>query len=460
MIRFSRVTNLMSDEFSFKTREKSLSEIEGGHCEVLVIGGGISGAGVANLLSDRGIDTVLAEKGDFASGTSSGSSKLIHGGLRYLAQGEIREVRDLLKERNYLIHHTDFVKPLNFHIIVDDYSWKKYTLRFGLFLYNLLSGKFNIPRFTGNKGEYPPSVKGYFQYMDAYTDDSLLVIHNIVSAQRNGARCFNYLEVVNLMQSGNSYTVSLKDTLTGKVTSMTADLVVNAAGPWASEMLNSFNIQLDRPLQLSKGIHLVVSSNRIPVKHAIAFRSHIDKRQMFIIPRDKVVHIGTTDTFVTDPNDFKISEEDIEYIIDSVRSLFPQLGRMDVISAFAGLRPLFGSGNDPGKVSRDFEIINTGKIVSLLGGKITNYRSASRKAGDRILGLLGKDMNTAGLPVISYRRSENGESIRDIIHHECPVTLEDIMRRRMAYRIYEPDQGKFLEAHVIEEMKKEGMVII
>lgn len=449
----------MSDEFSFRTREAGLSEIEGSHCDVLVIGGGISGAGVANILSENGVDTILVEKGDFASGTSSGSSKLIHGGLRYLAQGEIREVRELLKERNYLLNHTDFVKPLNFHIIVDEYSWKKYTLRFGLFLYNLLAGKLSIPRFRKNTGEYPASVRGYFQYMDAYTDDSLLVIHNIVSAHRNGARCFNYVEAVRLDKSNSGYTVHLKDTLSGKDSVITADLVVNAAGPWASELLEKFNLKLDKPLQLSKGIHLVVPAEKIPISHAIAFRSHLDKRQMFIIPRGKVVHIGTTDTFVTEPDDFKINEVDVKYIVESVQALYPTLSRMDVVAAYAGLRPLFGSGDDPGKVSRDFEIVSTGRIVSLLGGKITNYRSASRKAVDRISTLLNRKIETSGLPKITYRRSASGGSIRDIIKHECPVTFEDIMRRRMAYRIYEPDQGKSREAHVMDEMKKEGMVI-
>lgn len=450
----------MSKEFSYRTREKDFSELDGKECEVLVIGGGISGAGVANLLSENGIGTILVEKGDFASGTSSGSSKLIHGGLRYLAQGEFREVRELLKERDYLIEHTDFVKPMNFHIVVDDYSWKKYTLRFGLFLYNLLAGRLSIPRFHKNEGLYPESVKGYFEYMDAYTDDSKLVIYNIVSAQRNGALCFNYVEARELNRSGNKYTVMLEDKNSGRKCSVTAEVVVNAAGPWAAQLLENFNIKLDKPLQLSKGIHLVVPAEKIPVSQAIAFRSHIDKRQMFIIPRGKVVHIGTTDTFVDSPDDFRINEEDVEYIVNSVKALFPGLKRTDVVTAFAGLRPLFGAGDDPGKVSRDFEINVTDNIVSLLGGKITNYRAASRKAVQKISEVMGKRIETGGMPRITYRRSESGDSVKDIILSECPVTFEDIMRRRMAYRIYEPDQGKSLEARVMEEMKKEGMVII
>lgn len=449
----------MNAEFSYRTREKTLNKLDGSSCEVLVIGGGISGAGVANLLAELGVKTVLVEKGDFASGTSSGSSKLIHGGLRYLAQGEFREVRDLLHERNYLIEHTDFVKPLDFHIIVDQYSWKKYTLRLGLFLYNILSGRMGIPRYRRNRGEYPENVKGYFQYMDAFTDDSKLVLYNIVSAQMRGAQCLNYVEATELSKSAESYTVTLKDTISGKTLNVKPGLIVNAAGPWASGMLNKFGINLDKPLQLSKGIHLVVSAEKIPVKNAIAFRTHIDRRQMFIIPRGKVVHIGTTDTFVDKPEDFGIKEEDVNYIVESVKSLFPQLKRTDVISAYAGLRPLFGSGDDPGKVSRDFEVVSHGIIVSLLGGKITNYRSASRKAVEVVARILEKELDVTGKPTIPYSREQSGETVRDIINHECPLTVEDIMRRRLGYRIYEPDQGKSKESSVIDDMKKEGMVI-
>ena len=449
----------MENEFSFRTRQTDFGALDNSECQVLIIGGGISGAGIANILSQNGVNTVLVEKGDFASGTSSGSSKLIHGGLRYLAQGEFREVKELLKERNYLLENTDFVKPMKFHIIVDQYSWKKSTLRIGLLLYNILSGQFHMPRYTRNDGRYPENVDGYFEYMDAYTDDSRLVVYNIVSAQRRGAKCFNYVEARELSEAEGRYVVSLEDKMTGKTAQVKASVVVNAAGPWAARLLERFNARLEKPLQLSKGIHLVVPGEKIPVKQAIAFRSHIDKRQMFVIPRGKVVHIGTTDTFVNEPDDFSINDEDVDYILKSVGALFPEIAKNDVITAFAGLRPLFGSGEDPGKVSRDFEIVIHGKLVSLLGGKITNYRAASRIAVKNISRLLGRKLSTSGLPTISYRRNEDGDTMREVILNECPLTLEDIMRRRMAYRIYEPDMGKSMEKEVKEEMEKLGMVI-
>lgn len=447
----------MEHEFSFRTREKDIDGLDGKDFDVLVVGGGITGAGVANLLAQNGVKTLLVDRDDFASGTSSGSSKLIHGGLRYLANGEFGEVKELLKERDYLVDNTDIVKPLKFHIILDKYSWKKYTLRFGLFIYNLLDGKFKIPRFVANDGRYPPGVRGYFEYMDAYTDDSRLVVYNVVSAKRHGATCLNYVEAASIDISGEECNALLKDTMSGREMKVKARVIVNAAGPWAKDVMRCMDLKLDAPFRLSKGIHLVLPASVIPVKEAIAFRSHLDRRQMFVIPRGEVVHVGTTDTFVNSPDDFSITDHDTDYIIKSVAGLFPGVSSSDIITAYSGLRPLFGQGNDPGKVSRDFEVRVERCSVNLLGGKITNYRAAARKAADKIGHILNVELKTRGLPVIDYQRPAEGNEIEHVINNECPVTFEDIMRRRAAYRIYELDRGKSRESMVKEEMKKAGM---
>lgn len=448
----------MENEFSFRTRSAKIEEISGQECSVLIIGGGITGAGIASVLAENGIDAVLVEKGDFASGTSSGSSKLIHGGLRYLANGEIGEVRDLLKERDFLLKHTDIVKPLNFHIILDDYSWKKYVLRFGLFLYNILGGRFSIPGFRKNNGTYPEGVRGYFEYMDAYTDDSSLVVYNIVSAARKGAVCLNYCEAREFTMENGNHTVKVTDSINGKDFLLRPGVIVNAAGPWAGGLMGKLGNSADKPFRLSKGVHIVLPSSVIETESAIAFRSHIDKRQMFIIPRGEVVHAGTTDTFVDSPEDLEITDADISYIIESVSQLFPNVQRSDVVTAFSGIRPLFGSGDDPGKVTRGFDILVNGRVVNVLGGKITNYRSASRKVALKVAELLGREISVAGLPLISYERPRDGNTIRHEIFHECPMTLEDIMRRREAYTIYRKDSGKSVEQSVKDEMIRAGMV--
>lgn len=447
----------LEHEFSYRTRKSTLDSIDGKEFDVMIVGGGITGAGVASILAHNGMSTLLVERDDFASGTSSGSSKLIHGGLRYLAQGEFREVRELLKERDYLVNHTDIVKPLKFHILLDKYSWKKYTLRLGLFLYNLLDGRLEIPRFRRNDGRYPAGVKGYFEYMDAYTDDSRLVIYNIVSARRKGAVCLNYVEAQNIEIGRDQCSAILRDSITGKERSIKARVVVNAAGPWAADIMKGMDASLDAPFRLSKGIHIVLPANKIPVSEAIAFRTHIDRRQMFVIPRGDVVHVGTTDTFVNSPDDFSINDDDIDYIVKSVSELFPGVSRSDMITAYSGLRPLFGQGDNPGKVSRDFEIRVNGRSVSLLGGKITNYRAAARKASESIGSVLGIPVKTEGLPEITYSRPPDDGLIEYVIMYECPITFEDIMRRRMGYRIYTLDGGKSKEDRVRSEMLKAGM---
>ncbi len=450
----------MDFEFSFKTRTSDIEKIKGNPCDVLIIGGGITGAGAANILAANGLKVVLAEKGDFASGTSSGSSKLIHGGLRYLAQGEIMEVRSLLKERNYLTANTGIVKPMDFHILVDQYSWRKGTLRFGLYLYNLLSGKFSIPRFRENHGLYPESVRGYFVYSDSYTDDSLLVISNIVTAKMHGAVCLNYVEAVDFNAKDSGSEVTLLDHTTGEKFSVEPDVIINAAGPWAGEISSKLDLKLEHGLKLSKGIHLVVPAEKIPVKNAVAFRTYIDKRQMFIIPRGEVVHIGTTDTFTNEPDDFNITDEDVDYIVKSVSHLFPALRKEDVITSFCGIRPLFGEGNDPGSVTRDFEVRMRGNVLSILGGKITNYRTASQDTALKVSEMLGMKLKVKGLPVIEYRRPDLSlpERIEYEIYHECPVYTEDIMRRREAARIYTLDMGKSIEFVVREQAQKAGML--
>ncbi len=449
----------MTLEFSFKTRKDDIVVASGGEFEVLIVGGGISGAGIANILAENGIRTVLVEKSDFASGTSSGSSKLVHGGLRYLANGEFREVKDLLKERDYLVNNTQIVKELNFHILVDEFSWKKSTIRFGLFLYNLLSGKLSIPRYRKNDGRYPSQVRGYFEYKDAYTDDSKLVIYNIVSAKRAGALCLNYVQATGFSKVGDKTTVNLKDTVSGSEFKINAKVVVNACGPWARDLMEMAGVGDEVSLKLSKGIHLVVPSGVAPVKDAIAFRTPLDGRQMFVIPRGEVVHIGTTDTFVSGPDDFRIVDEDVDYLIKSASYLFPGITKEDIITSFSGLRPLFGKGDDPGKISREFQVVAKDNLVNVLGGKITNYRSAARKVAGAISPLLGRKIMTEGLPTINYSPADSERDINYMIMNECPVTFEDIMRRRGAYRVYSLDAGKSKEGKVIKAMEEAGMAV-
>ena len=444
-------------EFSFRTRKEDFESAGGTKFDALIIGGGIIGAGVANLLAQNGVKALLVDKGDFASGTSSGSSKLIHGGLRYLAQGRILLTRDLLKERNYLMKNTDIVSRLDFDILMDEYSWKPYTIRLGLLMYNILGGKFRIPSMKENDGKYGPGVKGYFSYFDGMTDDSRLVIYNIVSAHNNGAICLNYASVTGLRKRGSEIVADLEDQINGGKSSVTADAVINCAGPWAEEVMKMYGVENDEKFRLSKGVHIIVSREDLPVDRAIAFRSHIDKRQMFVIPREEVVIIGTTDEFVDEPDDFSVPDEDVKYIIDSARRIFPSLSESMILTAYSGLRPLFGKGDSPGEVSRDFSIKSTGNFITVFGGKLTDYRSASRNVAEHYSRISGRKIRTKGLPRIDYRREKTENPYSYEIEYECAITFEDILRRREALSLYSRDLGESEKPRILESLKEAGL---
>ena len=450
-------TGSRSFEFSARTRLRSVRDSQGKVFDFFIIGGGINGAGVCNLISANGRSVFLCDRGDFASGTSSGSSKLIHGGLRYLANLEFREVRHLLRERNYLLRHADFVKPLDFNVLVDQYSWKKITLRFGLFIYGILGGRLSIPKYHINRGEYPEGVKGYFTYLDSATDDSFLVISNIVSAQMQGATCVNYAEVRSISREKDLWVLSLEDKISGESFSVKAKVLINAAGPWAGNMMSMSTHEPMGQFKLSKGIHIIVPSDICNGESAVVFRSHIDKRQMFIIPRGEVVHIGTTDTFTASPEDWKCLDDEIDYVVKSAARIIPNLSRSDVINCFTGIRPLYGGGDDPGSVTRKSEIMFRDNMISILGGKITDFRVTARRVAKLINRHFSSNLVYAGLPEIRYRR-DSSDVIDQALRMECAITVEDVLRRRTGQRVFSRDLGKPMEKLVesrINEFRNE-----
>lgn len=436
---------MSASDFSYITRKQELEKLDGTDVEFTIIGGGITGSGVASILAQNGISPVLLERADFASGTSSGSSKLIHGGLRYLAQGHLMLTRHLLKERNYLLKKVSFVKRLSFDILIDAYSWSRKEVRFGLFLYGLLGGNLRIPRMKRNSGKYPESVKGYFEYHDAYATDSVLVIHNIVSAVRHGAMCFNYTDASEFTKEGEYYRIKLVDRTSGREYSIRSRYIINCAGPWVKEVADSLGARSHGVFRLSKGVHLIFRKEDVPVQNAIAFRSKIDGRQMFVIPAGKVTIVGTTDTFVESPDDFSVTDEDIKYIVESTARLFPEISGNRILTSFAGIRPLFGTGDNPGEISRDFYISRDGNTVSVFGGKLTDYRNVARKVAKVISSVSGKSLKTSGLPLIDYRRPDAVSGFDYYIDNECALTPEDIYRRRTADSLYEPDFERIKE---------------
>ncbi|MFG1519609.1 MAG: glycerol-3-phosphate dehydrogenase/oxidase [Thermoplasmataceae archaeon] len=427
----------MENNFSYITRKSYIEGTKNSDYDVAVIGGGIVGAGVINLLSQIGVKAILLEKNDFAAGTSSGSSKLIHGGLRYLAQMHIKLTRDLLRERNFLLKYDFLVKPVNFRILMDDYSWNRFELSLGLFMYNILGGHFKIPHMVKNKGEFDKSIRGYFDYLDAMTDDTTLVMHNILSAVIKGGICINHAEVVGLKEDKGLKELHVVDTLNNDSFTVKSKYIINAAGPWVNEVSEVLNLKKDEKFRLSRGTHIVVKQFEKPITNAIVFRSHIDGRQMFVIPREEVIIIGTTDVFVKSPEDTAAPEEEIDYIVKSVSRIYPSITRDSVLSTYWGIRPLYGSSSDPGKVSRDFKLAMINNIIEILGGKITDYGKVARKVAKIILKDMGKSASLKDKPEILYRRDFSYDNYDMHIMKECAITEEDLLRRA-GIEIYHP----------------------
>jgi glycerol-3-phosphate dehydrogenase len=377
--------------------------------DLVVIGGGITGAGIARDAALRGLRVALFEKGDYASGTSSKSSKLVHGGLRYLEHGEIGLVFESVSERRVQTRVAPhLVRPLAFLIPI--YQGAKpglEVMNFGLWIYDSLA-LFRAPRlhrtFRGARAALAiepalrtEGLRGALEYYDCNTDDARLVLENALDAVALGAACHTYTEVTALERgpSGRITGVAVRDRLTGEARRVTARVVILAAGAWTDEMIARFEIPIGRTLlRRTKGVHAVVPRERLPLARAITLISPIDHRVMFAIPWRERTVLGTTDTdFTGTADDVAADAADVRYLCDSTNEVFPaaQLTPADVISTWAGLRPLIAAppNVDESDVSREHEVFSrTDGLVIIAGGKLTTYRRMARQAVNETLKLL------------------------------------------------------------------------
>jgi glycerol-3-phosphate dehydrogenase len=377
--------------------------------DIVVIGGGITGTGIARDAALRGLKVALFEKGDYASGTSSKSSKLIHGGLRYLEHGEIGLVFESVSERRVQARVAPhLVRPLPFLIPI--YKGAKPGLEmmnFGLWIYDSLA-LFRAPKlhktFRGTRAalELEPSLRaeglrGALEYYDCNTDDARLVLENAIDAGALGAACHTYTEVTRFERraDGRITGVAVRDRLTGEARIVTSRVVILAAGAWTDEMIARFELPIERPLlRRTKGVHVVVPHDRLPLARAITLMSSIDHRVMFAIPWRERTVLGTTDTdFEGTADDVAADAADVAYLCDSANGVFPgaRLEPKDVISTWAGLRPLIAAppNVDESDVSREHEVFTRSDgLVIIAGGKLTTYRRMARQAVNETLKLL------------------------------------------------------------------------
>jgi glycerol-3-phosphate dehydrogenase len=368
--------------------------------DLLVIGGGITGAGVAREAALAGRRVALVERTDFASGTSSRSSKLIHGGLRYLRNYEFRLVHEAVVERQrmlrmapHLVHPLRFVFPV--YAGDPDPLWK---LKLGLMVYDAFAGPSNKIRHHIYRAprllEIEPllqrqALRGGGVYTDSATDDARLVIEVIQSAVERGVAVANYAEVESLLDDGGRVGgARVRDRLGGATIDVRARRVISAAGPWADQVRRLEDPGARPLLRLTKGVHVSVPRSRLPVNNAVTIRGE-DGRVMFAIPSGAYTYVGTTDTdYVGDPERVDIDWSDVAYILSAARRNFPEapVSPDDVVGAWAGLRPLIASdAADPSATSRDYKLYyGTRGLVTVAGGKLTAFRAMASHIVDEL----------------------------------------------------------------------------
>lgn len=434
--------------------------LSGQYFDLLVIGGGIFGAGVARDAALRGLRVALIEKSDFASGTSSRSSKLIHGGFRYLQQRDFRLVFEACRERQILQRIAPHrVRPLPFLFPIyqgGDISLTK--LRLGMSLYDWLALRRNVAAHRTISAERAlmnePSLarqglRGAVVFYDCQEDDARFCIDQILHAAELGASCINYCKLTGFVTREDRIVAArVRDEVGSCMFEISARVFINAAGPWVEQVcgLTPFDSRAAR-LSPAKGIHLVMP--RLTRQHAIVFEARSDHRILFVIPWGECSLVGTTDTnFDGDPDQARVAPADVEYLLTEARALFPDaaLSESDVITTTVGIRAVASSTvASPSARSREHRLVRTGQnLLSIIGGKYTTHRRIAQETVDAACGLLGvpaPPCRTAEVSLPNRRPAAGGEKLlsapeiyaSDILHacrQEMVVTLEDVMRRR------------------------------
>lgn len=383
--------------FSARNRAQYLQQLQNDTFDLLVIGGGITGAGIALDAVTRGLKVCLIEKSDFASGTSSRSTKLIHGGLRYLKQLEFGIVREVGQERAILYKNAPhIVIPERMLLpIVEGGSLGKYSTSLGLYVYDRLAGVEKEERRNMLSKEETLKkepllnqaiLKGGGMYVEYRSDDARLVIEVMKTAVERGALCLNYVAFRSFTHNDKNQVngAVAEDVLTGEKIQIRSKKIINACGPWVDEIRKEDQSLKKKRLHLTKGIHVVVPKEKLPIQQSVYFDVQ-DGRMVFAIPRGKIVYIGTTDTNYKEDTDFPFaSKEDVEYVLAAANHMFPsiRLTKDDVISTWAGLRPLIHEdGKNPSDLSRKDEIfISDSNLISIAGGKLTGFRKMAERS--------------------------------------------------------------------------------
>ncbi|KRN84264.1 glycerol-3-phosphate dehydrogenase/oxidase [Carnobacterium maltaromaticum] len=391
-------------KFSKQTRQDNIEKMQKAPLDLLVIGGGITGAGITLDAQDRGLQVGVLEMRDFASGTSSRSTKLVHGGLRYLKQFEIKVVQEVGQERAIVYENAPHVTtPL--WMVLPFYkggTFGSFTTAIGLEMYDHLAKvKKNERRYmlkperAVEKEPYlkKNGLKGAGVYVEYRTDDARLTIEVLKKAAEKGAYIANYVKVERFIYDveGRVKGVYFHDELTGETGQIYAKKIINASGPWVDDLRELDDSKKGKTMHLTKGVHLVIDESKFPISNAIYFDTPFDdKRMMFAIPREGKTYIGTTDTnYKGDPKEPGVTLADVEYILAAANQMFDitPIQVADVESSWSGVRPLIHEeGKNPSEISRKDEIFHSESgLFTIAGGKLTGYRKMSEKVVDQVM---------------------------------------------------------------------------
>lgn len=463
-----------------------------GPFDVAIIGGGIIGAGIARDLALRGARVALVEKGDFGGGTTSGSTRLIHGGLRYLEMLDFALVRMDLREREILLRIAPhLIKPLEFRIpFVGQSAWFRTKMRIGLMLYDALSYDRSLPghRFLDNAettADEPAlttrNLNGAGSYYDAQVRlPERLCLENLIDATRHGAVVKNYTEVIAANKAnGKIESLQIRDLATGEESTLHAKVFINATGAWFDRVQKLLGTAPSRRIRTTKGIHLTCAPM---VQKANVLFSPLDGRLFFVIPLLGKTWIGTTDTdFPDDPTQVRAEADDIEYLLKSVEPFFPNIRKLPIYSTNAGVRALVRQDGSESSVSRMHKIEETlPNMFSVLGGKITGYRAIAEEAANAAASRLGitapcrtaTDLLPGGGPVpntqfgalygsratevetLAATHGTIGAQARFAARQEFCRHLDDFLLRRTEYA-FSPDLGASVAREALDALSDE-----
>lgn len=426
--------------------------------DILVVGGGINGVGIARDAAGRGLKVHLVEQDDLAAHTSSRATKLIHGGLRYLEYYEFRLVREALIERERLLGIAPhIIWPMRFVLPHVASLRPRWLLRLGLFVYDHIGARKRLPssKSVRLQGRNPkllgqplqPHLRHGFIYSDCWVQDSRLVVLNALDAAEQGASINTRTRLISAVREGNSWIATCENATTGNCYSITARAIVNAAGSWVGEIIHDkLHSKSQKHVRLIKGSHIVV--RRLYEGDHAYFLQNPDGRIEFVIPYEQDYSlIGTTDVpFTGDPSDVRISAEEVQYLCDSVNAYFlKQLTPADVVWSYAGVRPLYDDdASSAAAVTRDYELEMTGDetapiLLSVFGGKITTYRRLAESALDKLRPYLGGSVESwtgiTALPGgdIPASKKPDDDFARFISHTQARWPfLPDSLTRRLA----------------------------